>query len=143
MNLLVINSSCLQLTASLSMPACLTLGAVHSLPREDLGAAWTLSYLQYADEAAAAEEFGTGESERGSSSDSHWSRSDEAISKLKWHKSDGRKTNWPHMYVSPLSMGSLGFEHSGKRQKHFEDKEVLCHSILPFGKIDKPSVDRF
>lgn len=79
------------------MPACLTLGAVHSLPREDLGAARTLSYLQYADEAGAAEEFGTGESERGSSSDSHWSRSDEAISKLKWHKSDGRKTNWPHM----------------------------------------------
>lgn len=79
---------------------------------------------------------GTGESEHGSSSDSHWSRSDEAISKLKWHKSDGRKTNWPHMYVSLLGMGSPGFENRGERQEHFADKDkgVLSDSIWPFGK---------
>lgn len=37
---------------------------------------------------------------------SHWSRDDEAISGLEWHKSDGSKTIWPHMYIYLLSMGS-------------------------------------
>lgn len=74
-SMLVINS--LWQTAYLLMPACLSPGAVLSLPHEDFRVSKNSSFLQYADKLGAETGVWHGRNWTWWLADSHWSESDE------------------------------------------------------------------
>lgn len=103
-------------------PACLTLGIFTvTAPWRLQGTNRTVSYLHYVDEVVAVRlassevntvaQIATG------------AKVIAAISELKRHKSDGKKTTWPYIYISSLCKGSPASENrenGKKKKKHFE-----------------------
>lgn len=61
---------------------------------------------------------------------SHWSRINKAISELKCHKSDGRKTTWPHtVCIFSCSAGGLKGWRTENRRRSILKTKVECWSV--------------
>lgn len=66
----------------------------------------------------------------------HWSRKNKAISELKCHKSDGRKTNWPHtVCIFSCSARGLKGSRTENRGRSILKTKVECWGILRFMKL--------
>lgn len=89
-----LNMSVAYFTVTLLAAACLTQRAVGPLTREELR--WLMTHIIFTLCRTEAGGFGSAQKWARCLAGGRQSRSNEAISELKCHKSDGRKTNWTH-----------------------------------------------
>lgn len=116
--------------ASLLAAACLTQRAVWLLTREELG--WLMTHIIFTLCRYRQQWVRLSQKSARCLAGGHQCRSNEAISELKCHKSDGRTTNWTHAQcIFHCSTWGL----SGCRNCCSPDQGAALHSLLCVGKI--------